>query len=703
MGIYERPPLKLEFSHNIIEHLGLKLYQNKPTNVIAELVSNSWDADAENVEITIGSNNDFVTIADDGLGMDIDAIENKYLIIGLKKRNKSNILQKSEKKSRNLMGRKGIGKLAPFGIAGKVTVATISQQHCFSCFTLDVNKMLELAGDGSMYIDEYHPDIHYLEADSSEIDTASINNTVREFLTSRGFFTTKPTSGTLIFLESLALKKLIPADTLIESLGRRFTVTLLKDDFNVSVNGKLVETEQALPAFDFRYPEQGFDEVAVHINGKERLIRHWAGFVKKADWPHDEAGVGVYAHGKIAQDRPYFFGVKGKEIYTRYMYAVVEADWLDELDEDVISTDRTSVNWDTEDTSQLWDYCNALVKGWITKYQKDHSPGSPKKIMEILSEPDSPRITSAEKAVISDLVSKLGPQVHKDQKLQAEITRTVASSWTHKPMRALIKTMWDNLDLDQQDASNFKINLDILNEHLVPESLSMSVVQAQKVYALSKLYSLKNNGNENQLQALLEAFPWILGTGMESMRPNHSLRENIVEAAANGQVPSHGALKAEMKNVRDSQLRPDFVFYSNESETQITVVELKSPAIPLEIKNRSQLHAYMDWFEAQIPKAKINGILIGKNEQHLAAKRDDVTILSWDEVYSKSRATHLELLAAMLHSVTDHYDDTRIDDIMAMGGEQTKELLSKMASAHSPLRDFFEDVDRRLEAKAPKR
>ncbi len=42
-------PLVLRFSHNIIEHLGLKLYQNRPTNVVAELVSNSWDAGASNV------------------------------------------------------------------------------------------------------------------------------------------------------------------------------------------------------------------------------------------------------------------------------------------------------------------------------------------------------------------------------------------------------------------------------------------------------------------------------------------------------------------------------------------------------------------------------------------------------------------------------------------------------------------------------
>ena len=30
--------LVLTYSHNIVEHLGLKLYQNKPTNVIAEML-----------------------------------------------------------------------------------------------------------------------------------------------------------------------------------------------------------------------------------------------------------------------------------------------------------------------------------------------------------------------------------------------------------------------------------------------------------------------------------------------------------------------------------------------------------------------------------------------------------------------------------------------------------------------------------------
>jgi hypothetical protein len=48
---HQTPDLVLRFSHNIIEHLGLKLYQNRPTNGVAELVSDAWDAGSGNVWI----------------------------------------------------------------------------------------------------------------------------------------------------------------------------------------------------------------------------------------------------------------------------------------------------------------------------------------------------------------------------------------------------------------------------------------------------------------------------------------------------------------------------------------------------------------------------------------------------------------------------------------------------------------------------
>ena len=69
MNNTEYPSMKI--SHNIVEHLGLKLYQNKPTNVIAELVSNSWDANANRLNINIINKSDkkYISIEDNGCGI----------------------------------------------------------------------------------------------------------------------------------------------------------------------------------------------------------------------------------------------------------------------------------------------------------------------------------------------------------------------------------------------------------------------------------------------------------------------------------------------------------------------------------------------------------------------------------------------------------------------------------------------------------
>lgn len=44
--------------------------------------------------------------------------------------------------------------------------------------------------------------------------------------------------GTLIIMDNLSIKRSIPPSTLMESIGQRFTVTLLRDDFTVYINDK---------------------------------------------------------------------------------------------------------------------------------------------------------------------------------------------------------------------------------------------------------------------------------------------------------------------------------------------------------------------------------------------------------------------------------------------------------------------------------
>ncbi|GAJ03492.1 unnamed protein product, partial [marine sediment metagenome] len=70
---------KMTISLNVLNHLGINLYSNIPA-VLSEVVANAWDADAEVVDIAIGS--DEIAIIDDGCGMSYDDLNDKYLLVG---------------------------------------------------------------------------------------------------------------------------------------------------------------------------------------------------------------------------------------------------------------------------------------------------------------------------------------------------------------------------------------------------------------------------------------------------------------------------------------------------------------------------------------------------------------------------------------------------------------------------------------------
>lgn len=342
-------PLVLRYSHNVIEHLGLKLYQNRPTRVIAEVISNSWDADASrvNVRMNMRPGSKWIAVADNGHGMERHVLAKSFLVIGQGRRATPDQLSAD---GRPLMGRKGIGKLAPFGIAETVDVVTCAKGNKVN--GLQVHwlrfKLSEMLA-GAEGPSEYKPELLFEGTSLDEIPLAEdrTNTAVQEWL-SLLKDTDSEGTGTLVIMSDLVLKRAIPKEQLISSLGTRFTVTI-QDDFKVWVNDDVVTPKNALPECEFRIPATGF--MTEDVNGES--VRYWVGFVKSADWPQDDAGVGVYAHGKLAQDRPFTFGLKGREIFTRYMFAVVEADWLDELDADLISTDRTSIDWESDETKSL--------------------------------------------------------------------------------------------------------------------------------------------------------------------------------------------------------------------------------------------------------------------------------------------------------------------------------------------------------------
>ncbi len=107
----------------LLVELGERLV-GKPHIALAELVKNSYDADATKVTIRFGP--DRIEIIDNGHGMDKKEFTDFWMRIGSPHKQK---LRKSRKFSRSMTGSKGVGRLAVQFLAQELEMHTVSDKR----------------------------------------------------------------------------------------------------------------------------------------------------------------------------------------------------------------------------------------------------------------------------------------------------------------------------------------------------------------------------------------------------------------------------------------------------------------------------------------------------------------------------------------------------------------------------------------------
>src|SRR2546425_10723012 len=108
--------IEVTISYQIINLFSGQLYQS-PVKAIEELIANSYDAFATVCHVIVPSNlskSDRIIVEDDGTSMDVDGFEKLWTIARSDKR-------QNESKKRLPIGRFGIGKLATYVLANKLT------------------------------------------------------------------------------------------------------------------------------------------------------------------------------------------------------------------------------------------------------------------------------------------------------------------------------------------------------------------------------------------------------------------------------------------------------------------------------------------------------------------------------------------------------------------------------------------------------
>ena len=364
----------MTISLNILHHLGINLYSNSVA-VITETVANSYDADANEVNVEINPTTNTITITDDGIGMDINEINNRFLNIGYDRRKYDG--KETTIKGRPIMGRKGLGKLSLFSIARKIEIYSKKNgiTNAFCIDVADIEKKIEESGETESF--EYNPkEISFIP-----------NNVIAT------------STGTKIVLSDLKKTRITSVSQLRARLARRFSVIGKKYGFIAQVNGqdiaiserKFFKKLQYVWVFgDQSYQDEikkqcgpnlkRFNSYSENIEGTADNIRGWIATVDNSgDLNDPDSGnlnnIILLSRGRIIHENILDAFSDGR-LYTKYIIGEINADFLDVTSKsDIATSSRQSLVEDDERysilTSHLKKILDVIANNWTNFRNED--------------------------------------------------------------------------------------------------------------------------------------------------------------------------------------------------------------------------------------------------------------------------------------------------------------------------------------------
>lgn len=354
---------KFEISLSVLNHLGRNLYRNFVT-VLAEAVSNSWDAEAKNVWIDIDPHKSSFSIKDDGVGMSADDFQNKFLKIGYSKRREGG---RATKAGRPYIGAKGIGKLALLSCAKRVSVFSKTQGGDY------VGGVIDNAGLDHAIRSDNTADQYPLEGlDFSLIEELSAGHE----------------RGTIIVFEGMKEQLRSSPQHIKKMLALSFKFSVIDDAFSIHVNGERVseaDLKDLADATEFVWIVNAYRDAFLDTLSKlksapivattELNVRGFAATVQmpkhlKITGTDERATIDLFVNGRL-REKNILRHIPTQRIVESYLYGQIHFDILDRDGTDPFTSSREGVVEDDVKFQQLMGYLkDSLLPKIIDEWDK---------------------------------------------------------------------------------------------------------------------------------------------------------------------------------------------------------------------------------------------------------------------------------------------------------------------------------------------
>lgn len=539
--------MQISFStaNHAVTHLGRNLYSTTPP-ALAELVANSYDAYATKVDIKI--ENSYIVIADNGKGMNIDELDQKYCKIGNPKQSEEPI---NNLPTRKPMGKKGIGKLAAFSIGNKYEVFTKTKdsQHWIS-FTLDYNEMLKN--------DPYYTEIK------------SLDQLPNEYAGYVNF-----DSGFIVKIFDLRRRFTSASESnLISQLSKRFYLT--SDDFSLKIDNEEIELSknsyyndlQLVMYFGYKKDEiyAVFDNTNIEIeefldNGAEissyirnKKIKWWIGSVAKPkDLSKDGNGAFViaYMNNKIA-DENIFKNKLDARLASQYIVGEIQADFLD-TDNDPITSSRQGLDESNDEVKNFIDNMDKVRKKFISMWDDFRVKDAVNTLPERIKNNENYKewlngLTDDEKKINNKLLNLFSAKLNDDSEIWDEEVNSMVTSIANVVNNIGIDEINNEINEAQGNTESvLRLMSKFMQKIAKAEQIQTADIVNYRLKAIDRLEKLMDNPEsaEKVFQEHLYDNPWLINPYWNTNNDNNfdrikekyiKIRDNDADKEKSGRI-----------------------------------------------------------------------------------------------------------------------------------------------------------------------
>ncbi len=563
----------MRISRLTIDKLGIQMY-DRVSAVLAELIANAYDADAGRVTITLpfgeylaqkseGAVVDRgfeIVIEDDGHGMTAQEINDYYLNVGYNRRTTRS--ERTPKHNRRVMGRKGIGKLAPFGICREVEVISAGGDHTdegyvVSNLILDLDGILNEKPDEQGNVFPYHP------APGAKDESYS------------------DSTGTKLILRHFDRRRVPSGEELNRQLAARFGLSQPnwsvflegseEEDASIELGSLHVDVMQGT-YIDVRNRPVPFEDRFLPVSG-------WVAYAKDPYKDEVMAGVRIYARGKIvAQTRDFDIktGFTGEFKMRSYLTGEIHAEWLDDT-EDFVRTDRQDIIWNSDYGTPLREWGQELLR----ELAANAEASTRQRIWDVFLEeshleeqvrgahPNDKAIQESVLRAAKSLVTRADRDSIKNPTYRSRIVRLAYAIGPHSTLLSALSEVASLTD------GSTDVILGLFERASLAEMYSLGQVAQQRVDAIEQLERLVSNPStvERQLQTLMETAPWLLHHDWTPLSYNQSLAST--RTTFESWYHANYGEEIVTSAIENPTKQPDFVLLNHEGRLEI--VEIKRP------------------------------------------------------------------------------------------------------------------------------